>query len=338
MNIKFGLHVRTQYPALYNHQECFNNLMHECKLAEEKGYDSVWVGEHHTSHAAHFPPLLTLAAVSQHTKKIKLGTGVLILPLHNPLSIAEDFAMLDIISGGRAIIGIGIGFRKEEFNAFGVSLSNRAKRFEEQLKIIKKLLEEHSVTYEGEFYYLNNVTMNLKCVQDPRPPIWIGVGGAAPLTAIERAAKLSEGIFIDPIVNLNKAKEMSMKFLEFVRTHQNRKAEIALFRECVIADRSAAEEANKYVINKYLDYIRWGLPAIKQEFPNPHDVDMSKLFERFLVGNPSEVIEQIDKYLKEVKVTYFIIRLNHIGMTHDMVLEKMRLFADKVLKYFKEES
>lgn len=338
MGVKFGLHLLTQVGPHEEHSHMFRTLVEEARLADVAGYDSVWVGEHHTSHAAHFPPLMVLSVISQNTRRVKLGTGVLILPLHNPLAVAEEYAFLDMISEGRVIIGVGIGFRKEEFEAFGINLSNRVKRFEEQVKIIQKLLEEHEVSYNGEFYKLRNVTMQIRCIQSPRPPLWIAVGGAAPPIALARAAKLSDAVFIDPIVNIDKARYIAMKTREYRQQFSNRRVEVALFRECMIANDSdtAINEAAKFIIKKYLDYIKWGLPAIKLEFPNPEDIDVEKLSHRFIIGSPTEVIEQLDRYRRDVGVDHFVMRLHHIGMEPRTVIEKVRLFADKVLPYFKD--
>jgi alkanesulfonate monooxygenase SsuD/methylene tetrahydromethanopterin reductase-like flavin-dependent oxidoreductase (luciferase family) len=107
-------------------QASFDETLRECEHAEAAGFDSVWLGEHHNNPILHPAPLIGLAAIASRTTRVKLGTGVLLLPLYHPMMVAEEGAMVDMISGGRLILGIGAGYAPEEFSAFGYSLKNGA--------------------------------------------------------------------------------------------------------------------------------------------------------------------------------------------------------------------
>ena len=111
-------------------QASFEETLRECEQAEAAGFDSIWLGEHHNHPVLYPAPLIGLAAVASRTRSIRLGTGVLLLPLYHPVTVAEEGAMVDIISGGRLILGIGAGYAPEEFAAFGYSIKERGSRLE----------------------------------------------------------------------------------------------------------------------------------------------------------------------------------------------------------------
>lgn len=115
-------------------QASFDESLRECERAEEAGFDSVWLGEHHNNPILHPAPLIGLAAIASRTSHIRLGTGVLLLPLYHPMMIAEEGAMVDMISGGRLILGIGAGYAPEEFSAFGYSSKSEAADWRKALR------------------------------------------------------------------------------------------------------------------------------------------------------------------------------------------------------------
>jgi len=124
-------------------------------------------------------PLTLLAALSGVTRTMRLGTMVLVLPLRNPVSFAKAWATLDLLSGGRSILGVGVGWHEEEFALMGVPHRERGRRMEECLEIVLALWARDRVTYEGRYYRLQDVTIDPKPLQQPHPPIWIG-GGTQP--------------------------------------------------------------------------------------------------------------------------------------------------------------
>ncbi len=119
----------------------------ECERAEAAGFDSVWLGEHHASGTLYPTPLIALAAIAARTRRIRLGTAVLLLPLYHPLAIAEEAAMVDAISGGRLILGVGAGYAPEEFAAFDVPLKERGSRRDEAVPLIQRLWSEDKVSH-----------------------------------------------------------------------------------------------------------------------------------------------------------------------------------------------
>src|SRR5919198_5106856 len=180
-------------------QVSFEATLRECERADVAGFDSIWLGEHHNNPILHPAPLIGLAAVASRTRKIALGTGVLLLPLYHPVMVAEEAAMVDVISGGRLILGVGAGYAPEEFAAFGYSIKERGSRLEESASLLQRLWTEENVSHRGRHYQVDNATVAPRPVQRPRPSIWFGAW-AEP--AIRRASRLGEAWFIGPSANL----------------------------------------------------------------------------------------------------------------------------------------
>jgi len=157
--------------------------------AEALGFRDLWVTENTLDHVFCFDPVVVLTYAAAVTEKIRLGASVVVLQIHSPLMVAHQWACLDYVSNGRAILGVGIG-REHHYRQFEVSQAGRVTRFREELDVIKALWTEEKVTYHGRFYNLENETMAPKPVQKPHPPIWMGVGHP---NAVRRTAGIADG-------------------------------------------------------------------------------------------------------------------------------------------------
>ncbi len=205
--MKFGLMFVNSGP--FSVPETFDTLV---RTADEVGFESLWTVEHvvvPVGYESEYPysptgkmpgdetspipdPLLPLAYAAAVTKKIRLGTGILILPQRHPAYVAKEFATLDVLSRGRAMAGVGIGWLREEFDVVGVPFRERAARTEEAVRAIRSLWSEGAQPFEGEYYRWKAVESNPKPVQKPGVPIVVGghVEGAA-----RRAARVGDGFF-----------------------------------------------------------------------------------------------------------------------------------------------
>lgn len=161
------------------------------QAAEELGFDSLWVGDHILWRTPLLEPLTLLAGVAMSTKRIKLGTGVLLLPLRQPTVLAKMVATLDYLSRGRVILGVGVGGENpKEFEACGVPLAERGRRTDEGIAVLRRLWTESSASYAGQFWRFSEVDLQPKPVQQPGPPIWVGGRSDA---ALRRAGRLGDG-------------------------------------------------------------------------------------------------------------------------------------------------
>ena len=157
--------------------------------AEALGFSDLWVTENTLDHVTSFDPVVVLTYAAAVTSRIRLGASVVVLAVHSPMMVAHQWATLDLLSGGRAILGVGLG-REHHYREFAVPEAGRVGRFREELDVIKALWTQPSVTYRGRFYQLDDATMVLKPLQRPHVPIWMGVGHP---NAIRRAASLADG-------------------------------------------------------------------------------------------------------------------------------------------------
>ena len=180
--------------------------------AEEAGFDSAWTVEHTVIpelHASQYPyskdgrmagdrydlplpdPLIWMAYVAGHTTRIKLGTGILILPQHNPVVVAKQIATLDLMSGGRILLGIGVGWMREEFDVIGASFDDRAARMDEYVAVMRTLWSQQKASFSGEFFHFENVY----CLpQPPEGDVPVIVGGHS-RAAARRAGRIGDGFF-----------------------------------------------------------------------------------------------------------------------------------------------
>jgi natural product biosynthesis luciferase-like monooxygenase protein len=167
------------------------------QAAEEFGFDSVWPAEHHfTEYGFCASPALMLAAVARTTRRIRLGTGVVVLPFNHPLRVAEDYAMLDLLSGGRVELGVGRGYQPVEFAGFGVDPAHRRELFDEALEVIRLAWTEDRVNFEGKHYRFRDVEVRPKPLQKPHPPMWMAALSEESYT---KAGRLGMNLLCSPV-------------------------------------------------------------------------------------------------------------------------------------------
>jgi len=157
-------------------------------FAEDLGYDHVWTTEHHFAEDAWSPGLLPiLSAIAARTSRIRLGTFIIILPLHHPVRVAEDASTVDIISNGRLDLGVGQGYWLSEFASLGIPRSQRASHVEEGLEILQRCFAQDSFSFDGKYYHLREVALTPKPIQQPHPPLWVA---AMAEKSVTRAARV----------------------------------------------------------------------------------------------------------------------------------------------------
>lgn len=164
-------------------------VRHVAQRAETLGFSDLWVTENTLDGVFSFDPGAILTYAAAVTTRIRLGVAVVVLPIHNPSHVASQFATLDHISNGRAILGVGLG-RAHHYAEFQIPTEHRVRRLREGIEIVKALWTQPKVNYTGSIYRLDNAGMVIKPVQKPHPPIWLG--GNHP-DAVRRAAKLGDG-------------------------------------------------------------------------------------------------------------------------------------------------
>ena len=159
------------------------------RRADELGFSDLWVTENTVDDGTCLDPVVALTYAAAITRRIGVGAAVVVLPIHHPLTVAHQWATLDFVSGGRAILAVGLG-REHHYRDFQIPLAQRVRRFREEVELIKALWTEERVTYRGQIYNVENVRLATRPVRKPRPPLWMGVGHP---DAVRRAASLADG-------------------------------------------------------------------------------------------------------------------------------------------------
>jgi alkanesulfonate monooxygenase SsuD/methylene tetrahydromethanopterin reductase-like flavin-dependent oxidoreductase (luciferase family) len=196
---QFGLVVRGQAEPGEDIARRFQETLSFVRLADRLGFDSVTKTAHYSAHPFQMLQLVPmLARFTAEAPRLRLNAGVLLLPLLSPLHVAEEFATLDVMSGGKIILGVGLGYRDVEFKAFGVPRTQRARRFEANLVAIKRLWTEDKVTMQAGHFELDGASCLPKPLQQPHPPIWVGANaetrrGIVPAEAAAAAASADLG-------------------------------------------------------------------------------------------------------------------------------------------------
>lgn len=309
----------------------FDELAEEAVLAEEVGFDACLIAEHHQSPNGHYPtPLMLAAGIAARTHRIRVGTSVLLAPLYHPVHLAEESAMVDVISSGRLILGMGIGYSSRDFDPFGVPLAERASRMEDQIEFLTRAWTEDHVTFEGRHYQIKDVSVAPKPVQQPRPPIWLG--GAVP-KALERAGRLGDAWIGFPFFDVEGVAERAALYRKTAAAHRRpsvvalrRDGWIAESREAAVAEYRPAIESFQRFMKELHSHDDWFT-----ELQN-RDVREELVSDRLLLGSPDDCIRTARRYIEEAGVDWFIMRFRHPdGPSHEQVMRAITLFGREVI-------
>ena len=336
MDLGFGLITCERYPGdPRSDQDLYRDALELAAEAERLGFDSVWVSEHHFVDDAYLPSLLPMcAALAARTSRMAIGTSLLLAPLYEPVRLAEDAAVVDLISAGRLVLGLGLGWRREEFEAFGVSLSERGPRMEETVAILRQAWGGRLVT-GGELVRYPGVAVTPKPARPGGPPVWIG---ASSETAVRRAGRIADG-FLGTEVTPEEYGKQAMWIRE-EREQAGREADPFTFGLYMSTFAWPGDDAwdlvrdhHNYVMWKYVDMeeARGSVgPPTKPPPPGPGEEE--SLRRTILVGRPDEVAERILAYREAAgEDLTFVARLYWPGMDSSLQREVMAIFAEEVV-------
>ena len=310
---------------------CVQDTLAEVVACEEAGFDGFFFGEHHQDKDGFLPsPLVVAAAAAARTERIDIGTSVILLPLHHPVRTAEDAATLDIISGGRAKIGVGLGYQPADFHMFGLDIAERVPLYEECVEIVRRCWTGERFSFEGEHYRMEDVQMRPPPLQQPMP-LWLGAWAPA---AVRRAARVGNAWITGPSMSLGDLAPM----VEVYRAEceaAGRPAQVVLMRDGWVAT-SRAEAESVYgpeVIAAYKYYWRNGALAFRGMAEA--DLTLDKLAEdRLILGEPSECVDQLGRWGELLGADYVVLRLRHAhsgGPPHSAIMRAIELFGTSVI-------
>jgi len=332
--IKFGVMSNNQPMPGADLPRMIDELIEEAQQAERCGFDSFFVNEHHQEPAGYLPsPLPLLAAIATRTGTIRVGTGIVVLPLYHPTRLAEDCAVVDIISKGRLILGVGLGYQEGDFAAFGLRVSDRVSLFEEGIEILKRAWTEEKFSFAGKRYTLTNVMVTPKPVQKPRPPIWVA---ALSDEAMKRAGRVGDALLCDSFQLPGRLKRRVDLYRATAESRGN-VHRVVMFREGFVAPtrEQAIRDYEEGLLSTHRYYWRHG--SYYQDVKREEDLDWKRIsLDRLILGSPADCIEKIRMWNREVGADYFLVRFRHpAGPPHAKVLEALQLFGEEVIPKFR---
>jgi alkanesulfonate monooxygenase SsuD/methylene tetrahydromethanopterin reductase-like flavin-dependent oxidoreductase (luciferase family) len=277
-------------------------LVAEAVAADDAGFDLCLIPEHHHGpRISIVAPLTLAAAIAAVTTRIRVGPGVLVLPVHDPLHVAEQVTMVDQISSGRAMLGVGIGYQSEDFVPFGVDRRQRGRRFEDALNSL------------GRYLGSGDDAINPRPAQSPRPPFLVGAWSEV---GIKRAAQLADGWIADPIRTVAEVAEAAARYRE---QSVRRPGEIVVMREAWVDGGDDAAERFASVIEPVFSYYRrHGAANLPESFHRLAD-------DRFVIGGARACVAQAAAIAERTDADVVVLSLRHPGgPDHESVLTAIR--------------
>lgn len=306
--------------------------------AEQLGFDAYWIGEHHfylpSGQSLVCPnPAIVLAAASQRTERIGLNTAVTNLSLRHPLLIAEDYAMVDMLSQGRLGFGIGRGTFAHEYATFGQNRDESYGRFEESWEIIQRAWRGESVTFQGRYYQIDGAKINVAPVQKPFPRYWFSVVKAE---SYAMRGKAAQPIMSLPHLSADGLQTLA-KLAEGYRSHYveaggdiNQYEIPLIFYTCVAPTRLEARQVAVAALQRYLTHQHHNADGHVHQF-----IELLEARNQLWFGTPHDLVRLIEQYQTAVSNGHFVFWLDFGGMEQEFVRRSMELLAQEVLPQFR---
>ncbi len=306
------------------------------RLAEALGFESAWVSEHHGVSDGYLPSLLPmLAAFASVTERIALGTGIVLTPFHDPLRLAEDSAVVDQLSDGRLLLGLGIGWREEEFRMFGVPMRERLQRTVETIEILRRAWTGRRFSFEGRAFRYDRVRVTPPPARPGGPPIYLG---GYTERSVRRAGRLGDGYVVDADV-LDEVAPTFQLFEEAARQagKDPRGMALVLLQNVVVDEEGSGwKVAGEGVAHQLGAYDAWEAGA---DTPDRDRLDLGPPDEQAMLrstisGTPAEVVQGLRPVVEAFGARaelHLVVRLHYPGMSFHDASTMLEVFAKDVL-------
>jgi luciferase family oxidoreductase group 1 len=340
--ITFGTFLLMQSPSARPSTEMYARALELATASETLGFNSIWLAEHHFSTYGYLARPVQLATyIAAKTTRLRVGTAVIVVPLHHPLIVAEEIATLDLLAGGRVDIGLGRGYQQYEFARLGLELNTARARWEESVDIIVKALSGQPFSYDGSLYQIPETTIFPQPVQKPHPPIWVTAQSPESVEAtVRRGFNLMTGGFGVPIERMADFRQQFDRLIAQIKPA--RVPEVGVQRAVYVteseADARAVVEEARWNMRVTLS-LRNGYERVEQGRAIPvatdDEPDTDDLLDRFLViGTPDTVVRQIERVKNVVGISHFNCSFWFGDLDQPRVLKSMELFAREVMPAF----
>lgn len=352
--MKFGVFYVIESPD-GDYKRAYDEMLDQVEYAEYLGFDTVWLAEHHGSSYGSMPsPQVMAAAVAQRTKHMRIGLAVSILPFDNPVRIAEDYAMVDVISNGRLDFGVGRGYQPREFGMLGLESVQGESRglFEESLDIILGLWTEDRFTYRGKHFQIEDAELHPRPLQKPHPPVY--VAAISPDT-FDLVAERGFNLLMTPtLMDLPTLKEFTLEAMRTLvaRGRDPHSLNFPLNWQIHLARTEAeAVERTRDAFGWYFDKVMSLVPQ-GAEVPATYEAyaEMAKAYADaggfpieqlqemgvLVVGTPQDAIRRIEEVYRDIGQHHISCWFRIGGLEDHKVRDSMKLFAEEVMPRFRE--
>ena len=348
--MKFGLFYIVQWHENRTQQQALQEALEQIELADRLGMDGVWLGEHHFSRHGLLSALSTFAGhVAARTKRIRIGTAVVVTPLHNPILVAEEAGMLDILSGGRLDLGVGSGYQRQEFDGLGVDIEESRERFRESVDVIRKAWTEERLTFHGKYTHVDDLEVMPKPLQMPHPPLYIAVSTTP--SSIEFAASQALPIILGgPTATMGTSPQALKTWREqmerFGHPHAHIDPPVAMDIHVAPTVEEAEEDAVGRADFSAKIIAKIGSPiAADGTVPKGYENWANRQKDRELAiesrsrtlrGTPEVVAERLEQ-VREQGINHVFGFFGFPGLPHEKILRSIEMFAKEVMPKFREE-
>jgi len=338
----FGLFIPChRFDATLSTRELYDQVLDMVKFADEAGFTTAWFPEHHlVQYYASPSPLMWMVKAATITQRIRVGAAILVIPYYNPLRLAGELGMADVLTGGRIEIGVGRGAFEYEFDRFGITETIGAARLREGMEIIEGLLTEDDFSYEGTTCSFGPATAVPKPLQQPRPPIWVAARSAETIAwAIQRGYNLLTTPWRDPFSRIQKHYEQVMQIAASVGASKPPKLAVSRMTYVGETDGDALEAmADIQVSHRIFMRLFRNQATVKGGFTLPEPVDdeysREQLLANLVAGSPETCIAKVRDYEK-LGVSQFIV-YGAFGPDHSRTMASLRRFAEQVMPLFRK--
>ena len=334
--MKFGIYSSIANPPRGEDlPRCVDEVIEEARLAEQAGFDSCFFGEHHQDRDGFLPsPLIICTAVAAATTTLRVGTSVILLPLHHPVRLAEDVITLDIISKGRVTVGVGLGYQDADFRAFGVKMSDRVELFEEKVQILRSCWSGEEFSSHGKHHHKEHRVVRPDPGEKHHPPIWIGAG--APGSA-RRAGTIGDALVTTPSTTLDNTCRLIDEYKHAAEAAGKTPTPVIMRDAWVAGSRKEAEEVyGPEVLAAYRYYWRNGLSEFKS-IKDESEFTLDRIAkDRLIMGDPEECLTEFQRWSERTGAESCLLRLRHAhsgGPSHAQIMKTIDLIGDRIIPY-----